>query len=114
MNILHLNTNDYGGAAIAAIRLHKLLLNKGYTSKILFLKKTREIETEHVYYLEDTFKSKLIFKFLYKINTLYNRRFTFCKPNIYFNGPESLFKVEKNALYKDANIIHLHWVSQAY
>src|SRR5688572_19459558 len=43
VKILHINTNDYGGAATAIIRIHLALLEKGIDSKILFLKKTKEI-----------------------------------------------------------------------
>lgn len=40
MNILHVNSHDYGGAAIAAIRLHKAMLKANFDSKILFRNKT--------------------------------------------------------------------------
>ena len=40
MKILHINTRDYGGAAIAAIRLHKALLDEGVDSSMLFLEQS--------------------------------------------------------------------------
>ncbi len=108
--ILHINTNDSGGAAIAAIRLHKLLLNNGEDSKILFLKRTRSFDCAEVYYFEDYINNKSKFTFLFKLNNLYNRRFTFYKPKVYFNGVDSLFDVSKHPLFTWADVVHLHWV----
>ena len=39
MKILHLNTFDTGGAAVAAKRLHMALLNEDVESRMLFVKK---------------------------------------------------------------------------
>ncbi len=110
MKILHVNTIDTGGAAIAAIRLHELLLQNGVESKILFLWKSGKVQVKESYYFEDLFSSKLIFKILYKLNVVFNRRFTFYKPSLYFNGPDSLFIMSKHPLFVWAEVIHLHWV----
>ncbi len=108
--ILHINTNDTGGAAIAAIRLHYLLLENGQDSKILFLKRSSKDKIKEAYYLKDSFKFKLIFSLIFKINNLYNRRFTFYKPSIYFNGIDSLFNIQNHWLFAWADVVHLHWV----
>jgi len=110
VKILHINTNDNGGAAIAATRLHYLLLEKGIDSKILFLKRSGTVHIKEAYYFEDIFVGKLYFKLLLKLNSIYNRRFTFYKSDIYFNGPDSLLDITGHALFKWADIIHLHWV----
>ena len=43
MRILHINTNDTGGAAKACIRLHTELLKNNHDSKILVLNKTKTL-----------------------------------------------------------------------
>lgn len=109
MKILHVNTLDSGGAAIAAKRLHLLLLSKGVDSKILFLKRSGNAEVKESYYFEDLYQPQL-FKTIEKLNTAYNRRRTFSQSDVYFNGPDSLFNISKHPLFKWANHIHLHWV----
>ncbi len=110
MKILHVNTNDNGGAAIAAIRLHYALLETGIDSKILFLRRSGTSTIREAYYFEDMFTSVSGFKLLLKLNTAYNRRYTFYKPDVYFNGPDSLFDISRHELFRWADIVHLHWV----
>ncbi len=109
MRILHVNTNDTGGAAIAARRLHLLLLKHGIESRMLFLKRSGQVNIPEVYYMEDLY-GKIPFKLFDKLNTLYNRRFSFTQPNVYFNGPESLFDISKHPAFEWADVVHLHWV----
>jgi glycosyltransferase involved in cell wall biosynthesis len=109
LKILHVNTLDSGGAAIAAKRLHLLLLSKGVDSKILFLKRSGNTEVKESYYFEDLYKPQL-FKTIEKLNTAYNRRKTFSNSKVYFNGPDALFKISKHPLFNWADHIHFHWV----
>ena len=109
MRILHINTNDTGGAAIAARRLHLLLLKNGVESKMLFLKRSGQIDIPEAYYIEDLY-GKTSFRLRDKLNTLYNRRFSFTKPKVYFNGPDTLFDISKHPLFAWADVVHLHWV----
>jgi glycosyltransferase involved in cell wall biosynthesis len=109
LKVLHVNTIDTGGAAIAAKRLHLLLLENGVDSKILFLQRSGKANIPEAYYLEDQFKSAL-FKNRKRLNQIYNRRKTFYKPGVYFNGPESLFDISLHPLFNWADVIHLHWV----
>jgi len=108
--VLHINTIDTGGAAIAAIRLHNLLLKNGFESKILFLFRSNKVTIEGSYYFEDLFKVKAWFNFVVKLNILFNRKLTFYKPDIYFNGHQSLFDLSKHPLFEWADVVHLHWV----
>ncbi len=110
MKILHVNTIDTGGASKAAVRLHLLLLDQGIDSKILFLKRTGSEKIREAYYFEDLYPSRRIFRWLDRLNTFYNRRYTFHHPDIYFNGPDSLFNLSKHPLFQWADIVHLHWV----
>src|SRR5690606_19831826 len=109
MKILHVNTIDTGGAAIAAIRLHLLLLEKGLDSRILFLRRQSKKHIPHSAYLEDLY-SPFTFKIIDKANKIYNRLGTLTHPDIYFNGPKSLFRLQKHPWFEEADIIHLHWV----
>jgi glycosyltransferase involved in cell wall biosynthesis len=109
LKILHINTLDSGGAAIAAKRLHLLLLSKGVDSKILFLKRSGNAEIKESYYFEDLYKPQ-IFRTIEKLNTAYNRRKTFNNSKVYFNGPDSLFNISKHPLFNWAEHIHFHWV----
>ena len=69
MNILHINTNDSGGAATACRRIHLGLLKQGIDSKILLLDKTKDIiET---YKFEPERKRPSCLKRLY--NKFYNK-----------------------------------------
>jgi glycosyltransferase involved in cell wall biosynthesis len=110
LKILHINTIDSGGAAIAAIRLHYLLLDNMQDSKILFLYRSGNTNIKEAYYFEDLFRTQFIFKFLVNLNIIYNRRFTFYKKKVYFNGLQSLFNISKHPLFIWADVIHLHWV----
>jgi len=48
MKVLHINTLDYGGAAIAAVRIHNAMLETGIDSSFLSLKKTLPNIVNHV------------------------------------------------------------------
>lgn len=123
MKILHINTFDQGGAAIAAIRLHKALLENGIDSSILFLaRKDNSIPKSIPFYCNaghDKSALKRVFKLLWG-----KAKFRFSKE--YSNWRKQLNKVEgfelfsfnptnkditKHPAYKDADIIHLHWTA---
>lgn len=82
----------------------------GIDSSILFLKRNGGKDIPKAYYMEDLFKNKSVFNLMSKLNAIYNRRFTFYKPSVYFNGPDSLFNLANHPVFKDSDIIHLHWV----
>ena len=116
MKILHITTSDSGGAGIAAKRIHFGLLDSGVNSKLLVLsnpKDKREIFA---------FRSLIVRKILDR--TL--KSFTFFLPQNLkllnqtsgvkgdfeiFTTPLTLYKVEEHPLVQEADIIHLHWIS---
>lgn len=136
MKILHVNTATSGGAAIAAIRLHCGMLEYGLDSKLLTLSGSKQLIPKHfVYdgpvlytrpsYPELTFKNWLKEK-LFKI---YNREIAaYDKKNAYSKGiatpkiangvqsfelfsiPENPYDITQTKCYREADIIHLHWV----
>ncbi len=137
MKVLHINTADTGGAAIAAIRIHLGLLENGIESSFLTLYKTKGGIPNHFSYdgpvinskpdypiltLKNVFKEKFskryqkaIEEYHYKLvddikvktPTLINGFSSFGL----FSSPESIFDITKTKVYQEADIIHLHWVA---
>lgn len=113
MKILLINTNYGGGAAIACRRQHKALLAKGYDSSLLVLDKVISPEEKNVYSIEELVSQKKgawyfrLLKFLNKVN---NSASVFFNKKAYINGPHSLFRIDQLDIYKNADIIHFHWV----
>jgi len=127
MKILHISTYDKGGAATACIRLHEGLLNAGIDSKVLVLNKTKENipEVYEYFYNKKSFFYRLknkIHQTLNKFN-LYNKFFDISKYEQYklqnirpeglimISFPMSNFNITNNSYFKEADIIHLHWVA---
>jgi glycosyltransferase involved in cell wall biosynthesis len=137
MRILHINTATSGGAAIAALRIHHGLCNQGFDSHFLSLhNSTKKIVNHHVYngvYLSSqpkypvlSFKNLLKEKFFkvyekslnkYKKNKeneielsvpkKKNGYYTFSV----FSSPFTPFDITDLEIYKQSDIIHLHWVA---
>ena len=119
MKVLHLNTFDTGGAAIAAKRSHLALLEQGVESKMLFVKKasnaieeTFELEAR-TFTLWDRLKIKL--KVLLKQPIGYwqqlNHHLKGQDSNMdLFSLPYSDFDLNLNEHIKWADVINLHWV----
>jgi len=130
MKVLHINTLDYGGAAIAAVRLHNAMVETGIESSFLSLKKTLPSITNHVVlpdYLNKTVTSQTVsLKNYFKIK--FNKEYTkhlkevnkkralkhianqtnrevISFPNTEFNLLHLLSEINQ------ADIIHLHWVA---
>ena len=135
MKILHVNTYDTGGAAIAIRRIHEGLLKQGVDSKLLLLYKTQNIPQS--YSFRDTlpkvelpktnlFKrigrrtrneiEKFIQSIFYKQR---NERLKKQKESLkeiiskveMFTYPYSGYDITEHPLYKEADIIQLNWVS---
>ncbi len=123
MNILHINTYDFGGAATAAIRLHKALLKSEISSSVLFL--TKRVENiPHSYYFErdsnrhctfinSKFKQIKRELFKYRSNNYLNSRKLRNKSEEFeiFSFSTSDYDITTQKIYQSADIIHLHWVS---
>ena len=119
MKILHLNTFDTGGAAVAAKRLHMALLNEDVESRMLFVKKapnaieeTFELEAR-TFTLWDRLKIKL--KVLLKQpvgywqNSEYHLEGQTSNTEL-FSFPFSDFDLTLNQHIEWADVINLHWV----
>lgn len=104
---------DEGGAAIACTRIHLGLLAQGIDSKILLLKKKKNIaETYSFEVLKKSFLEKVSLKL--KIIFLKNEARTkvINVPGVeLFSYPTSVYNILNHPLYKEADIIQLNWVS---
>ncbi|MEM6843546.1 MAG: glycosyltransferase [Bacteroidota bacterium] len=120
MKIVHINTKDTGGAAVACIRLHLSLLQMGVCSKLLTKKKTRNDIPEHYSY-EEEFSPSLI----KKVDIFYKQKIRraqreerkkFLQSINRDNGPFSFIetdeRVESLSIVQKADIIQLHWVAK--
>ncbi len=103
-NILHLNTYDFGGAAKAAIRIHKNLLENNYPSKMLVLQKKNN---------ENGVISDLLVQPKNEVNLLpYNGK---SNPDYYYfdrniSQHRDIFSL-LNTINFQPNVIIAHWVS---
>lgn len=111
MKVLHINTNDRGGAATAIIRIHLGLLNKGVDSKILFLNKRKD--TPQTFGFVNTHsKFKRIVQKLKGMLSTSAKSIRENHPDIeWFSDPTSPYDITEHPLYKEADIIQLNWVS---
>ena len=138
MKILHINTATSGGAATAALRIHQGLVNQGFDSHFLSLSQTDKfIPNHHIYngpikkvkpdYPVLSFKNWLrekLFKSYTSAIDAFNKKkneskkFTTPKEVNGFNTfslfsyPETLYDITNLQIYKEADIIHLHWVAE--
>jgi glycosyltransferase involved in cell wall biosynthesis len=136
MKVLHINSSDFGGAGIAALRLHKAMLKQGIDSCFMSLdnqindginyvrfntKKETLIKPEQpILSLKNYFLEKLTKRYSKKI-ALYNKSLVEQKEKfeiIYnnenfeiFSTPFSNYDLTESEAYKNADIIHLHWVA---
>lgn len=115
MKVLHISTSDRGGAANAALRLHKALLQEGIDSSFLVLKKFGNSEKTH------TFRESFL---LNRYHNFWNRLLKETKFNYEqsqlkgqakgfenYSFADSWFDIRKSKLFQEADIINLHWVA---
>lgn len=126
MKILHINTRDYGGAAIAAIRLHKALLDEGVDSSMLFLEQSEtdipaafgfrgkgKIHSSYLSRKAVSFKNKILQAFSKSQKNekkLKNRE----KSLKMFSFNPSDYDVFSHPAYREADVIHLHWCARFF
>ncbi|MDR0613777.1 MAG: glycosyltransferase family 4 protein [Dysgonamonadaceae bacterium] len=115
MNILILNTSERtGGAAIAANRLMKALIDSGINVQTLVLNK--QTSDKNIISIQSSFiKRKLAqFNFLWErwvifVHSRFSRKNLF-KVSIANTG----FDISGHPLVKSADIIHIHWINQGF
>jgi glycosyltransferase involved in cell wall biosynthesis len=118
MNILHINTFSTGGAANAALNLHKGLLAKGENSSFLYFLGP-EINVPNCYRVSVSFDffSRILFKLKLKkhfwekeaeINTY--KKFKDHSYTINYSDFD-LMKSGQRDMILNSDIIHLHWIN---
>ena len=137
MKVLHISTFTSGGAANSAIRIHETLLKSGVNSFFLTLENSDKKINNILYYdgllkknqfvlppltLKNWFLEKFSKKFskeqmlrklmeeeksLYTTPIYKNSELNFTL----FSYPETIYDITTTSAYKDADIIHLHWVA---
>jgi len=111
VKVTHLNTFTEGGAAEAALRLHNALLNENVDSKFLALYKGTCTDKE-VY----DFRDELSFIF-YWLTKIKNKQKSASALRIsksageWYSDLTSVWKAQEHSLIKNADIVHLHWIS---
>lgn len=113
MKILHLVSQNIGGAGRAATRLHQALVKQGVDSKIIVQSKVDD--EPHIYCLTETKFEKLFMPLRMAIDqspTLFYRH----KKNDIFSS--TFFPSNKKLLKKiqdiNPDIIHLHWINSGF
>jgi len=109
MRVLHINTNIHGGAAAAAIRIHKAQIEAGFDSHILFLKGKPPTDIPNAHVLSEFIFSPFVY-LLDKLNRALNYRFQIGRPECFFNSPRSLFRLHSLDFVKGFDVINLHWI----
>ena len=124
MKVLMVSTNDFGGAGKACIRLHTSLLKAEIDSNLILAKKTHQVEKSFV--IQPKANSTLInksqrkiIKILRELKLLKVPKQTFEEQFIdnrtrgleLYSFPNSNYDITESELYKQADIINLHWVS---
>lgn len=125
MKVLHVSTFDRGGAATACIRLHEGLMQYGVDSRVLVYKRSKNYASVFEFGSSRTTSAseRRARRALHLLglhpdpvksrDEIFKERFRQRLPpqTEYFSFPDSSFDITESALYKDADIIHLHWVS---
>jgi glycosyltransferase involved in cell wall biosynthesis len=120
MKVLIVSTSDIGGAANACLRLHEGLIKNGCDSDVLLSKKQRNVYRTHLLNPNYTIFHKLyliclkILKFLkiYNYRSKKDKFISSRSSNLeMFSYPKSNYDITKSDLYKEADVVNLHWVA---
>ncbi len=114
MKVLHICTQDYGGAGIAAYRLHIGLKSIGVESKMLVLHSSssdddivRFVQNNNIFRrLWDKFGKRLISS---EFNVYKDTR---PRGMELFSDDRTIYDIGKHSLVKEAEIINLRWITQ--
>lgn len=117
MKVVQVSTSDMGGAGIAARRLHLALLRNGVSSVFLSLLKLSNGTQQHVLLSEKSpgLKDRLTSRLRYHLPSLFkapeNKLANSPAGYEYFSLPDSKVDLINNEHLKQAELVHLHWVS---
>lgn len=114
MKVVHINKTDAGGgAAVAALRIHRSLLRAGVDSNILVQEQKRNEANEFVTgtgFLNNTKNfSRFVFE---RLAILPHEKNSSMRYN--FSIANTGQSIADNPIVKEADIIHLHWINQGF
>lgn len=109
IKVLHINTWGTGGAGVACKRVSKSINAAGVNSKVLFLKNQVTTDEWHSFAEKENSLSFFIKKQILRALSFLP---TVGKKAIYNNSLYSPYNITKHPLFKEADIIHIHWVSK--
>jgi len=109
MRVLIVNTSEKtGGAAVAASRLVEALINNGVKAKILVMKK----QTPAIYVASAGSRYRNLFNFLYERLAIWVHNCFHKKDLFSVSIANTGIDITKTNEFKEADIIHLHWINQ--
>ena len=111
MKILHVVGGELSsGASIGALNLHEKLLKNNIKSFILTNSKNNTRKKTHIFFL---YKNYYIRNFIYTLINYLPKLFYNLKKNISFTFNLAGHDITKLKIYKEADIIHLHWIGKS-
>ena len=116
MKVVHVNSNDVGGAAQASKNLHYALLRMGIHSTFLSKYYHSTQLKNHYAYL----KHKSVHHYMdyllenYLLRGLFPPNDGYSQDTVLFTSPHSLFRPEVADIIQAADIVHLHWTFSSH
>lgn len=115
MKIVHINTYDHGGAAIACIKQHQGLIKAGIDSWLITREKTNKDIDQHIGFKEVVEGPKiysLVKNSLRKLVCDYDAIKKIVQPHIgYYSFIDTIYDLSTIAQIKNADVINLHWAA---
>ncbi len=112
IKILHVCTQDRGGAFQSAYNLHMGLLNEGIDSKMLVLRKTNtSLIQVHSFLKNRSFLYKFVDSINFRVHKWGKKICLNPKPKSKYSLPSSPYDILRHPLVQSSDILHLHWVS---
>ncbi len=116
MKILHINTHIDGGAGRVCSALHGQLLEQSVDSSMLVVTRINHTGLP-ILRIHNTVKGKISRVFLEFKELLYKIRYSYVRSRLpstaaWFSFPWAPYDITSTQAYKEADIIHLHWVGE--
>lgn len=114
MKVVHINKSDAGGgAAVAALRIHRALLRSGVDSHFLVQDQRRSEKNEHVVGEGSLYRLRNFANFVReRLTILPSEREAAIRYN--FSIANTGRDVAQMPVVQEADIIHLHWINQGF
>lgn len=114
MKVVHINKSDAGGgAAVAALRIHRALLRSGVDSHMLVQEKKRNEINEEQAGVGLTYNARNFMRFVIeRIAFLPSEKESSLR--YYFSLANTGQSIVDNKTILEADIIHIHWINQGF